>query len=324
MLLLVLIANVNSQDQSVSQPEQQIIRVPMYEGGDELFNYYHGLLVMALELTEEKYGVAVVEVEDIPTLQKRQIMGLKTAETDVIWTVSPVDQDEDFIAVPFPLSADLFSYRILVINSDDKRFSAPLSTRQIQRMTAGQGRDWRDVEILKNNGFAVSEAEYHMLYRLLETHFVDYFPRSVIEVCEELDRHPNAIIYPYVVLYYPNLVRFYVHKEQVELANRLKEGLEFAYADGTILHRLISQPFFRDFAALVYNRQVIKLNAEISPQTTELLLHPLITDVMDIVSALPDEWRELNNNGRCEWRKSDIPPPAEIKKTPTMPNRQPS
>ncbi len=315
-LTLLAITNVHSQEQPSDKSEQQIIRVPKYEFGDELFSYYHGLLVMALELTEEKYGKAVVEIEDIPTLQKRQIMGLKSAETHVIWNVSSGEHEKDFIAVPFPLSADLYSYRILAVNSDDKRFNKPLSKQQLQNMTAVQGREWRDFDILINNGFTVSEAEYHMTYRLLETNFVDYFPRSVIEVCEELNRHPHATIYPHIALYYPNLVRFYVNKGQTELANRLQEGLEVAYADGTILHRLIAQPFFRDFSVLIYNRQVLELESEIDPQTEDVLRHPLIDDVMDMVKALPEEWHELADSGRCEWRNSDIQPPAEINKKP--------
>ncbi|MCW8090534.1 hypothetical protein [Alteromonas sp. ASW11-130] len=292
----------------------QVIRIPQGQIGSELFEYYHGLLVMALELTEETYGKAIVEIENIPTLQKRQQLGLERALTDVIWGINTQVKEENFLTVSFPLSADLFSYRILVVNQSDKRFSQPMSEAKIKSMTAVQGRDWRDFSVLDSNGFNVAGADHDMTYRLLETRFVDYFPRSVIEVCEELNSHPNMVIYPYVALYYPNVIRFYIHKDRAQLAKRLKEGLEKAYAEGIILHRLIAQPFFRDFAALIYRKQVFELDSDISDETRLLLSHPLITEVRDVINALPETWYEPESSGRCEWRKNDISPPNEARR----------
>ncbi|MCW8109374.1 hypothetical protein OPS25_12765 [Alteromonas ponticola] len=298
---------------AAEEEEPDVIRIPKYEMTSELFDYYHGLLVMALEVTEETYGKTLVEIEDIPTLQKRQQLGLKSATTDVIWGINTIVQEEEFIAVSFPLSADLFSYRLLVVNADDERFSKPLSDAQLKKMKAVQGRDWRDYEVLQQNGFNVSGADHHMTYRLLETGFVDYFPRSIIEVCEELDSHPNVVIYPEVAFYYPNVIRFYINKERAELAQRLQEGLEKAYADGTVLHRLISQPFFRDFSALIYEKRIIELASDTSEQTLALLSHPLINEVKDVIHALPDEWYQPHPNQRCDWRESNVPPPEDTK-----------
>ncbi|NMH60376.1 hypothetical protein [Alteromonas ponticola] len=302
-----------------AKPDEQadVIRIPQHDAGSELFDYYHGLLIMALEITEDAYGKTIVEVEDIPTQQKRQQMGLKSATTDVIWGINTEVQEEEFIAVPFPLSADLFSYRMLVVNAEDTRFREPLSKQKLKAMKAVQGHDWRDFDVLKDNGFKISGADYHMTYRLLETGFVDYFPRSILEVCEELDSHPKAVIYPHVALYYPNVIRFYTNKQRATLAKRLEQGLNKAYADGVVLHRLMAQPFFRDFAALIYQKRIIKLKSDVSAQTNALLSHPLIDEVNDVISALPEEWYQPENSGRCDWRESDVPPPTEDSSQPS-------
>ncbi|WP_249312883.1 hypothetical protein [Pseudoalteromonas ruthenica] len=66
------------------------------------------------------------------------------------------------------------------------------------------------------------------MFRLTAQQRVDYFPRSVIEVVDELQAHQQMQlqIVDHVVLNYPSVFYFFVSKNRPELAAHLRQGLD--------------------------------------------------------------------------------------------------
>jgi hypothetical protein len=63
----------------------------------------------------------------------------------------------------------------------------------------------------------------------------DYFPRSVLEIWSEMEKHKNfdIMIEQHTLLHYPTAYYFYVSYQNHELFNDIKQGLEMAIKDGS-------------------------------------------------------------------------------------------
>jgi len=65
----------------------------------------------------------------------------------------------------------------------------------------------------------------------------DYFPRGINEawneISEKKEKYPNLAVDPYIALYYPYPVYFFVNKNNLKLADRVERGLTIALEDGT-------------------------------------------------------------------------------------------
>ena len=94
-----------------------------------------------------------------------------------------------------------------------------------------QGKDWPDLAVLQHNGFKVEGAQwslwFHTMFTAIEKGMVDYFPRNVIEVTNDLERHKTKRIKleDNFILRYPSYEYFFVSPHKPDLVNRIQIGL---------------------------------------------------------------------------------------------------
>jgi len=193
---------------------------------------------------------------------------------DVVWTLSSPEREEELLPIRIPIDRGLIGWRLLLITASDAQTFAQLDNpEQLKSLRAGQGHDWPDYPILRDNGFKVSgSASYDGLFHMLKRRHIRYFPRSLTEIQPELDSHPdmNLTIAPKWVLYYPAPLYFFVRKDNVQLAAAIEQGLELAIRDGS-MRTLFTQHFAATIAnAQLHERTIVPVNNPLLTAETPL------------------------------------------------------
>lgn len=240
--------------------------------------YQFELLKLALEKTRGNYGeYELIRVDKrIASLRASREVSrgdLINIEATPNWTTDTVPSEirrDKRIAVTIPLLQGLLGYRRLVIRKEDsQKFADITSPQQLQRLLAGQGRDWEDVFIYRANGYRVtSEADYYNLFSMLVAGRFDYIPLSAIEIENFIHRFGNdqVMMAPNILIYYPFPVLFQVSVHKPELAERVENGLKAAIADGS-MDKLFRHYFAQELTLLrSANDRVFVLKNERVPQ----------------------------------------------------------
>lgn len=199
---------------------------------DEGYGYYHAqILRRVLELTPE-FGVAVAEPHPQPMPQARQIIKLQSGEAHVMWSATSAEREKQLLTVRFPLLQGLAGYRVLVIHKFKQgNYPVDVTESTLQSYLGVQGADWPDLKVLKHNGYKVEGLPWSLwftnMFIAVEKGLVDYFPRNVIEVSNDLARHADKSVKleDNVLLRYPSYEYFFVSPKYPQLVNRLYTGL---------------------------------------------------------------------------------------------------
>ncbi|MGJ8679821.1 hypothetical protein [Paraglaciecola sp.] len=211
---------------------------------DNQTSYFIQLLHLALQKSEQEHGPFQLQSVDTPMGQQRQFKSVNDGSLDVLWAMTSKAREEQAIPIRIPLLKGLLGYRIFVIRTDQvEQFSNINNIEDIKKLTAVQGFDWPDLDILKANNFTVVDSEwYNTIFKSLSKGFYDYFPRSIIEVSAELEYYDTSLLSvdQKHLLIYPTAIYFFVGKHQAELAHRIESGLSRAIDDGSF-HALFTQ-----------------------------------------------------------------------------------
>ncbi len=237
------------------------------------YTYFRDLLQAALAATEDQYGALSLKSNNVEMLQNRQLVALDRSLLDILWTVTTEDRENRYLPIRVPLIQGLFGYRVFLIHRANRfRFDPELSIEQLKTLTAVQGFDWPDTVVLRNNGFNVATSDYYNGFKLLAQQFVDYYPRGVTEVFDELNVYQDKEIEiaPNHVLYYPNFMFFFVRKDDQALHDRILEGLTKLQANGTFDALFNQQNFIQDAISMIEQRKVHVLDVPHSESTTNL------------------------------------------------------
>lgn len=209
-------------------------------------NYYISALQLAFEKSEEKYGSVVLQPEKINMRQGRQFIGLDSKLIDVLWTATSTEREKQALPIRIPLLKGLIGHRVLVIRkSDASRFDSITNFAELSKQLAVQGHDWPDLTILAHAGMRVEKGiRGSSLYKLVSEGIVDYFPRSVLEVLDELEQVSDSqlIIDQRHLLIYPSAMYFFVRRGDQELAERIEYGLLRAIEDGSFEKNFLTYP----------------------------------------------------------------------------------
>ncbi|OYU43236.1 MAG: hypothetical protein CFE44_19495, partial [Burkholderiales bacterium PBB4] len=227
--------------------------------------------VRLLELALTKSGVNFELRSDArPMPQSAAIKRLASGiNVNVVWSMTTREREEQLLPIRIPIDKGLFGYRIAFVSRHNRHALAQVKTLQdLRALTAGQGHDWPDTEILRANGLKVNTTSAHQnLFPMMTAGRFDYFPRSVLEIGDESGMlgAKDAVVDPYVLLHYPVAVYFFVNRADKPLAQILERGLTRALADGS-------------FAALYYQRfgAVLK-RAKLHERVAIELNNPLLT-----------------------------------------------
>lgn len=197
---------------------------------------------------------------------------------DVLWAVTSAEREQMLLPIRIPIDRGLIGWRLLLINSNEKRRFNEISTQeQLASLRAGQGHDWPDTDVLRANQFnVITSTTYEGLFRMLERGHIHYFPRSISEIWPEADARKalGIVVQPTLILHYPEALYYFVNKRNTKLAEILTTCLKNATYDGSLsalfyeyYHTAIDQ-------ADLHSRTVIELDNPLLPDASRSLPAP--------------------------------------------------
>jgi hypothetical protein len=248
----------------------EAVRFPRPEfEGDRRFDYALQLLKLGLSKTGTDYRV---ELAPISMNQERQVLELEADRTiDVAPIPSSAEREARLLPIRIPIQKGLLGWRLgLIRKGDQARFAGIHQLADLKRVRLAQGQEWPDTQILVANGIDVITApRYDGLFRMLLSDRFDYFPRSVNEIWDELEKHAGTLeVESHIALHYYYDAYFMVNRKNSALAESLRLGLEKAIADGSFDRLFDLHHGERLRKAGLENRTVIELkNPLLTPGT---------------------------------------------------------
>ncbi len=279
--LISLILFLNSLAAYAFSPQVTIVRHPVpMSFKDRRADYDKAVVQLLLEETVGEFGP--YRLVPAPTMnQTRALASLKAGElVDVVATTSNFERERDFLVVKPSIHKSLMGIKIFLIRKgDEARFAKVKSLDNLRGLIAGQGQDWPDAVILRDNHLRVDTAPtYEGLFKMLETQRFDYFPRSLPEVFDEAEAHPDLAVESELALVYPMDAYLFVNKGNMQLYKRLQRGFELALQHGTFEKLFLQKHAANIQRANLKKRRLFYLtNPLLSPEESKL--HPDISFV---------------------------------------------
>lgn len=235
----------------------------------------HEYPVKVLQLALEKTGVRYkLSISDRIILGDKAVRQLReNREINVVWQMTDLQREEELLPIRIPIAKGLIGLRVFLIDqSNQPKFNDIVSYQSLLQMTAVQGRDWPDTKILRANGFNVEPiAKFNDGFELLSQRQADFYPRSVIEVENELGIQgldKSIVLEPNFALYYPTAMYFFVNKSNPTMAKLIETGLKMAVEDGSY-EALFQATYAETLERLnIAERQIFRLeNPQLSQET---------------------------------------------------------
>lgn len=204
--------------------------------GDKRSEYPTNLLDLALSKTNVRYKIK--PSEDYLRQNKAIRMLKENIEINVVWSMTDKQREEEMTPIRIPIAKGLIGWRMLVAKKEHAFYRQKIeSFSDLLEYIPVQGIDWPDTKILQASGFNVATSR-DMLegYDLLKRNEVDFFPRSVIEILQEVDIDSvgaGFTVKPKTVIRYPSAMYFFVNKRNKTLAKLIETGLNRAIDDGS-------------------------------------------------------------------------------------------
>lgn len=186
----------------------------------------------ALKLTEAEYGVYKLEVDDALTTNARAIQELQTGEKiNTFVALTNQTWEENTIAVKVPIRRGILNYRLLMVHKDSlDKFKDVQNINDLKELNVGLLRDWETTSVMRKNKFRVALSHsYNGLFSVLANKRIDYIPRGVNEIYDEIAQNPDKdilMVEPNLALYIPAVTYIFVSPKNERLAERLTKGLE--------------------------------------------------------------------------------------------------
>jgi hypothetical protein len=253
--------------------ESQVVRYPRSFSG---YEYRDSYVLELLQLALAKAGSKqTLQPSAYSMEQQRALTELEHNHgVDVVWSMTSAEREARLLPVRIGIDKGLMGWRIALLpKSQQRRLKDVHSLADLHQLRAGQGHDWPDRKILEYNGLpVVPSSSYESLFRMLTAGRFDYFPRSLLEIWDEVDSQPplELVVDPYLVLHYPTASYFFVSRHNPQLAETLRQGLERALLDGSF-----DQLFMRHYGeslrqAKLSQRRILELDNPLLPVGTPL------------------------------------------------------
>ncbi|MGQ8364050.1 amino acid ABC transporter substrate-binding protein [Glaciecola sp. 1036] len=202
---------------------------------DERYRYPLALLDLALEKTGVRYEIIP---SSVPMRQAKSLKRLEeNLEINILWSMTDIQREQDLLPIRIPITKGLIGWRMFLVHSENKLLTTKINSfDQLLKYKPVQGIAWPDTKILQANGFNVVTARDYLESRnLMLEKVADFFPRSVVEISDELDNEEISFlrIKQGVAIKYPTAMYFFVNKRNKTMANLIQTGLDRAIADGS-------------------------------------------------------------------------------------------
>ncbi|MEP1445534.1 MAG: amino acid ABC transporter substrate-binding protein [Paraglaciecola sp.] len=225
---LVFSANALSASWQITYPRH-------LESSSKIDEYPIQVLALALEQTGVKYQLNPSE----NILSKGKALGRlqDNREINIVWGMTNPQREKDLLPIRIPIFKGLIGWRLLLIRQDMAgRFKYIQELEHLVKLAPLQGRDWPDTKVLQANSFdVVTDRSQSALMRMLGNAQGDFYPRSIIEIWDELNTSQSKIpiqIQPTLGIRYPAAIYFFVNKNSVPLASLIENGLEKSIKNG--------------------------------------------------------------------------------------------
>lgn len=241
---------------------------------DASHDYFINLLRLALIVTSEEYGNAIIRTVPHPGQERVIKLLAMGAFYDVAWTGTSIARDTQLHKVPYPLFRGGLGWRGMVIRRDNQqRFSSIQSIKDLKGTIACQGSHWPDADILEHNGITVYRVgHFDAMLQMIVLKRCDFLPLSIFEGEAELalvqQSFPELMFSQELILRYPLTMHFFVNLEKAQLAKRINQGLEKLHASGELSRYMQTHPLTKNAFPLSKfgNAQVLEL---INPESQE-------------------------------------------------------
>lgn len=208
------------------------------------YDYFYDLLELILIKTQAEYGPVILETLPSALSQSRGLSSLNSGLIDIIWAGTNIEREQRYTPIRIPLVGGLLGMRVPVIKRVRlAEFQAIRMPEQLKKLTACQGSQWPDSNILEANGYKVERIiMFELMYTMLNHDRCDYFPRGINEVFSELDgpERDELMAFEGILLRYSMPMYFFVSQENVQLEQRLTSGLEAMVASGELKKYILS------------------------------------------------------------------------------------
>jgi hypothetical protein len=264
----ILLFSVNAQSAS-----WQITFPRALETASTIEEYPIKLLALALDQTGVNYQLK--PSDNILSKGKALDRLEDNREINIVWGMTNIQREKDLLPIRIPIFKGLIGWRLLLIRQDmTERFKYIQQFEHLVKLSPLQGRDWPDTKILQSNGFdVITERTQLSLMKMLGRAQGDFFPRSIIEIWEELaksDIENKIQIQPSLGIHYPAAIYFFVNKKSVPLANLIKRGLEKAIQNGTYEALFVDKYKTYIDKSQIENRTFYQLENSFLPEETPL------------------------------------------------------
>lgn len=214
---------------------------PAEDPADYRHFYEQYVLKIALDKTTEKYGPYELVKGPGMNLPRTFHSARKNSLENFFFKNSySWEYTDELMYVPIPIDLGIVGYRVCFTSEALVESIARINhIDELRALTIGQGKSWNDADILRHNGFKVFEVlEYHNLFPMVAAGRFELFCRGANEVLKEWQEYKDekslAIDQSFALVY--KLPRFFwTHKSNTAAAERIAEGLNIAYADGTLV-----------------------------------------------------------------------------------------
>lgn len=235
---------------------------------DSTQSYYFDLLSAVLPPT------ARVVVTPRSMAQQRSMQQLNTGELTLAWSGTTTVRETEYLPIRVPLYAGLLGTRVPVIRKDAKaQFDQIKTADELKVLTACQGDQWLDSDILEGNGYHVERVtKFELMYRMLRAGRCDYFPRAITEVYSEVAHQEDDLVMAYdrILLTYTFPMYFFISRSNTKLEQVLNTALYDFAASGKLTTFMQSHNTTREVFPLskYQNSLIFKLhNHDLPPLT---------------------------------------------------------
>lgn len=235
--------------------------------------YYIELLELAVEKSDR--AIELIPVPMPNQVESRDVINLNKNVLDIHWMHTSNELESKLIPIRIPLDRGLMGWRLILLNGSNRDLLKNVDqTSDLKDFIFLQGYDWPDTAILAANGFRLetSSTNFKNIFRMLKRNRADVFPRSVLEIWDEVaqQENTNVVVEPHLLLYYPTACYFFVARKNRQLASAIEQGLQRAVEDGSFVAL-----FERHYADLIEkvdieNRRIIKIDNPLLPPKTPL------------------------------------------------------
>ena len=211
---------------------------------DDTVTYNRDLLALALEKTRATYGdFTLSPVTGVMTPRRGLATLIKNEQPNLVLVLSYADRyrpPENLAFIDFPVDLGILGWRICFVSPGVKeKIKSSKTLDDMRQYSIVQGLNWKDGNILRENGFRVIELpSYPALFKMVASERADLFCRGVNELPAEYEKFKdmgNLYYDTSFALHYKMPLFFHLHNSNTLAKKRITDGLKIAYKDGSLL-----------------------------------------------------------------------------------------